>query len=167
MFSDFRHAVRIVRRAPGFTLLVVTVVALGIGATTSIFSIVDGVLLKRLPFPAADRLVAIQSGTSQDTLLAAAFALLVTVLAGVGMYGVLAYSVVQCRREIGTGVAVGVAAAIAVTRVLALRLFGVSASDPLNVAVVCLVLMTVAAAAAYLPARRTSRVDPLVALRAD
>jgi ABC-type antimicrobial peptide transport system permease subunit len=137
-----------------------------IGATTSIFSIVDGVLLKRLPFPAADRLIAMQSGTSQDTLLAAAFALLATVLAGVGIYGVLASSVAQRPREIGIGAAVGVAAAIAVTRVLALLLFGVSAFDPLNFAVVCLVLMPVVAAA-YLPARRATGVDPLVALRAD
>src|SRR3954453_21416686 len=66
MFSDFRHAVRILRQAPGFTLLVVIVLAIGIGATTSIFSIVDGVLLKPLPFPAADRLIAIQSVTRQD-----------------------------------------------------------------------------------------------------
>src|SRR4051812_45030443 len=61
MFSDFRHAVRILRQAPGFTLLVVVVLAIGIGATTSIFSIVDGVLLKPLPFRDPDRLIAIQS----------------------------------------------------------------------------------------------------------
>ncbi|MBW8861554.1 MAG: ABC transporter permease, partial [Acidobacteria bacterium] len=63
MFSDFRHAVRILRQAPGFTLLVVVVLAMGIGATTSIFSVVDGVLLKPLPFPDPDRLIAIQSAT--------------------------------------------------------------------------------------------------------
>jgi putative ABC transport system permease protein len=114
------------------------------------------------------------------------------VLAGLGIYGVLAYSVAQRRREIGIrmalgaraadvralvvgqavalgaiGVAAGVAAAIGLTRVLASLLFGVSASDPLTFAGVCMVLLIVVGAAAYLPARRATRVDPLVALRAD
>jgi putative ABC transport system permease protein len=124
--------------------------------------------------------------------LAAAFAMLATVLAGLGIYSVLAYSVAQRRREIGirlalgaraadvrslivgqamtlgaAGVVVGVAASIALTRVLASLLFGVSAADPLTFAVVCMVLLIVVAAAAYLPARRATTVDPLVALRAD
>src|SRR6476660_8997676 len=66
MSTDLRHSVRILRQAPGFTLLVVIVLAIGIGATTSIFSVVDGVLLKPLPFPDADRLIAIQSGLRGD-----------------------------------------------------------------------------------------------------
>ena len=124
--------------------------------------------------------------------LATAFALLATGLAGLGIYGVLAYSVAQRRREIGIrmalgaraadvralvvgqaialggiGVAAGIAAAVVLTRVLASLLFGVSASDPLTFAGVCMVLLIVVGAAAYLPARRATRVDPLVALRAD
>src|SRR5262249_49012583 len=66
MCTDLRHAVRLLLNAPGFTLLVVVVLAVGIGATTSIFSVVNGVLLKPLPFPDADRLVAIQSVTPAD-----------------------------------------------------------------------------------------------------
>ena len=66
MSTDLRHAVRILRQAPGFTLLVVIVLAIGIGATTSIFSVVNGVLLKPLPFPDAGRLIAIQSGLRGD-----------------------------------------------------------------------------------------------------
>jgi len=57
MVSDFRHAVRILRQAPGFTLLVVIVLAIGIGATTSIFSVVNGVLLKSLPYRDPDGIV--------------------------------------------------------------------------------------------------------------
>ena len=65
------------------------------------------------------------------------------------------------------GLGVGLAAALALTRVLASLLFGVSASDPLTFSAVCALLMTVVGAAAYLPARRATHVDPVVALRAD
>jgi len=124
--------------------------------------------------------------------LAGTFAALATLLAGLGIYGVLAYSVAQRRREIGirmalganaadvrwlvvgqaltlggAGVAAGLVGALALTRVLASLLFGVGASDPLTFSLVCLLLMIVVAWAAYVPARRATRVDPLVALRAD
>jgi len=124
--------------------------------------------------------------------LAGTFAGLATLLAGLGIYGVLAYNVAQRRREIGIrmalgaraadvrslvvgqaltlggiGVAAGLAGALALTRVLGSLLFGVGASDPLTFTAVCLLLMIVVASAAYLPARRATRVDPLVALRAD
>src|SRR4051812_6639297 len=61
MFSDLRHSVRLLLKAPGFTVLVVVVLMLGIGANTAIFSIVNGVLLKPLPFADASRLVAIDT----------------------------------------------------------------------------------------------------------
>src|SRR5262249_30180234 len=66
MFTDLRPAGRLLLKAPGFALLVVAVLAIGIGATTSIFSVVNGVLLEPLPFPEADRLIAIQSVTQGD-----------------------------------------------------------------------------------------------------
>jgi ABC-type antimicrobial peptide transport system permease subunit len=65
------------------------------------------------------------------------------------------------------GLAMGIAGALAVTRVLDSLLFGVSASDPLTFATVSAALITVLVLAAYLPARRATRVDPIVALRAD
>src|SRR5262249_2207288 len=124
--------------------------------------------------------------------LAATFAALATLLAGLGIYGVLACSVAQRRREIGIrmalgarpsavrstvvgqalrlggiGIAIGLAGALALTRVLASLLFGVGASDPLTFAAVCVMSMIAVASAAWLPARRATRVDPLVALRAD
>src|SRR5882757_4468069 len=61
MFTDLRHALRLLRAAPGFTIVVVLVLTLGIGANTAIFSIVNGVLLKPLPFADAGRLVAIDT----------------------------------------------------------------------------------------------------------
>jgi putative ABC transport system permease protein len=125
-------------------------------------------------------------------MLAGAFAGLATLLAGLGIYGVLAYGVAQRSREIGirmalgaqasavrslvvsqaiglgaVGLVVGIVAAFAITRVLGSLLFGVSASDPLTFAASCALLLLVVAMAAYLPARRATRVDPMVALRTD
>jgi putative ABC transport system permease protein len=65
------------------------------------------------------------------------------------------------------GVVIGLIAAFAVTRVLSSLLFGVSAADPITFGGVALLLIAVAAAASYLPARRAARVDPLVAMRGD
>ena len=118
------------------------------------------------------------------------FGLLALGLASIGLYGIMAYSVNQRRREIGvrmalgaartsvlrlilrqgmslvlTGAVIGVVAALIVGRLLARMLYGVSASDPISVAGAALVLLVVALLACYLPARRASRLDPLVALR--
>jgi len=125
-------------------------------------------------------------------MLAGAFAAIATLLAGLGIYGVLAYGVAQRRREIGirmalgaqpgdvrrlvmsqaavlgaAGLAAGVASALLLTRTLSSLLFGVTASDPATFGAGCALLMGVVVAAAYLPARRATRVDPMVALRAD
>lgn len=122
----------------------------------------------------------------------AAFAGVALVLAGVGLYSVLAYSVSLRTREIGVrvavgadprsvvrlvvgqglaltliGVAVGLAGAFALTRLMASLVFGVTATDPFTFAAVALLLIAVAAAASYLPARRAARIDPMEALRAE
>jgi putative ABC transport system permease protein len=128
----------------------------------------------------------------QDELImrmAAAFALLATVLAMLGLYGVMAHGVARRTREIGIrialgaapakirsmvmselvwilgfGLGVGIPAALAATRLVESRLFGVHARDATIVAAATLVLALTAAAAAYWPARRASRVDALDAL---
>jgi predicted permease len=122
--------------------------------------------------------------------LASVLGTLGLLLAALGIYGVLSYSVSQRFREIGIRVAlgaqknhvlrlvvgkglqlaifgavVGAAAALLVTRAMSNLLFGVSASDPLTFVAVALGVTFVAALAAYLPARRAMRVDPMVALR--
>ena len=118
------------------------------------------------------------------------FGVLATALAMIGLYGVVSYLVVRRRNEIGirialgaaaadvlrmvlkdglrlviVGVAIGVPATLAVTRLASALLFGVSPADPPTIAAATLVMITVAALASFLPARRASRLDPMVALR--
>ena len=124
--------------------------------------------------------------------LSAAFAVLALVLAAVGIYGVMAYIVAQRTTEIGVrmalgasqgevfnlvvgdglkvtaiGVAIGIAGSILVARSLTTLLFGVSPWDPGTIALTAFVLLAVAAAACFIPARRATRVDPMVALRSE
>jgi hypothetical protein len=124
--------------------------------------------------------------------LLTAFALLALILSGVGLYGVIAYSVTQRTREIGVrvalgadarsvkqlvigggvklaalGVAIGVIAAFATTRLLSSLLYGVSPADPASFVGIAALVVGIALAASYIPARRAVRIDPMEALRAD
>jgi predicted permease len=125
-----------------------------------------------------------------ETSLVALFALCAVLLAMLGLYAVISYSVSQRSREMGVrialgaqradvlglvlgqgtrmaliGVAVGIAAALGLTRLMASQLFSISATDPLTFCGVAILLMPVALLACYIPARRAMRVDPMVALR--
>jgi predicted permease len=126
------------------------------------------------------------------TWLMASFAGIAVLLAAIGVYGVIAYAVRQRTREIGirmaigadprgvvrllvvsslryslAGVVVGVACAVLAARALKAFLFGITSHDPMAFAVACFVLGCVAAAAAWVPARRAGEIDPIVALRAE
>jgi predicted permease len=149
-----------------------------------------------LPLASVRTLDEIQADSMAQTsfaLVMLAIAAIVALLLGsVGIYGVIAYVAMQRTREIGirmalgaqtgdvrrlflrhgllltgAGIAVGIGVALALTRVMSALLFGVSPIDPVTYVAVAASLATVALLATYLPARRASRVDPIVALRAD
>ena len=124
--------------------------------------------------------------------LLVAFGALATALALLGIYGVMSYAVAQRTREIGirmaigarrvdvsrmivtrglattvAGIVVGLAASLFLSRLVANQLFGVRTSDPVTLTTVFMLMSVVAAAAAWIPARRAARVNPVVALRAE
>ena len=135
----------------------------------------------------------VAASLSQERLIArlvSFFGLLALVLACIGLYGVMAHTVVRRTNEIGirmalgadprrilwmvlretlalvfAGIAVGVPAALIAARLISSQLFGVDYADPLTIVLSVTVLTAVAALAGYLPARRAARVDPMVALR--
>ena len=127
-----------------------------------------------------------------DTVLLAGFAMLALVLASIGVYGLIAYSVVQRTREIGVrmaigatsldvlrlvvgqgarlaaaGVAMGLVGAFGASRLARTLLFGVSPADPATFAASALLLLAVGALASLAPALRASRIDPQEAIRAE
>jgi putative ABC transport system permease protein len=152
---------------------------------------------------AVDKDVTLSAVTSMDDVLGASvsqprfssqllgvFAALALLLAAIGLYGLMAYSVTQRRNEIGirmalgatredilklvfrhgsalalAGMGIGLGASMIATRVLSSMLFAVSPTDPQTFVAVALLLAAVALGACYVPARRATKVDPMVALR--
>jgi putative ABC transport system permease protein len=132
------------------------------------------------------------SESSYRTLLLGLLSGVALVLAAVGIYGLLAYTVARRTQEIGlrmalgadrigvlrlvmgqgvrltlAGIGIGIVFSLAITRFLATLLFNVSSTDPLTLGGMAALLLMVALLACWIPARRATRVDPLVALRCE
>jgi ABC-type lipoprotein release transport system permease subunit len=174
LWQDLRYGARMLFKQPGFTLIAVVTLALGIGANTAIFSLVNTVLLRA------------------GAWVAGGFALLALALAGLGLYGVMSYATGQRTRELGIrialgaqgrdvlwlvirqgmmlallGLLLGLAGAWALTRLMTSVLYGVSATDVVTFAGVTLLLALIVLLACWIPARRATKVDPMIALRCD
>ncbi len=145
--QDICYALRLFRRAPGFTAIAIATLALGIGVNTlTRVQTVEDIVARQLAAP------------SQNTALLSAFALLALLLASLGLYGVLSYAVTQRTNEIGVRMALGATSNDILLsfgrRGLALTLAGLAIG----------LVLAVAALACFVPARRASRIDPMAAL---
>ncbi len=163
--QDLRFGARTLLRTPGFTAVAVIALALGIGANTAIFSVVNALLL-------------------------GVFAAVALLLAAVGIYGVMSYAVSRRTHEIGirispgasradvlrmvvrqgmlqalAGTAAGVAGALLLSQLMAKMLYGVRPTDPLTFGGVAIVLGVTSLLATCVPARKATRIEPMVALR--
>ena len=182
-----------------FPLAFMSIAARSAAGAGVVASIVRSELKNIDPEMPLDRIVPMREVLSESvaeprfrTLLLGAFALMAVVLAAVGVYGLISFSVTQRTREIGirvalgaqprqvmmpvvreglglalAGIAVGVAVSLGGTRLLAGFLFGVRPTDPLTYSGVALFLLGVALLATYIPSRRAVRVNPITALRTD
>jgi putative ABC transport system permease protein len=163
--------------------------ALATAVRTAVWAIDPALPISRLQ--TMERVRSNYLGAQQFNLaLVALFGVLALILAGAGLYGVAAYSVAQRRREIGIrmamgaqasdvlrlvlgygtklavlGLALGSLTALVLARLISSLLYGISQHDPITFVGVAVLLVSVAVMASYIPARRATRVDPLVALR--
>jgi putative ABC transport system permease protein len=147
IIKDIHYGIRKLLKRPSYTVIALLTLALGIGANTAIFSLVSTVLLRPLqvPHPAPELGVRIALGAQPREVL--------RLVLRQGLY------------LVGIGLAVGLLGSLALRSLIKGLLFNVQASDPATLISVAVVLIVVALLACWIPARRATKVDPLVALR--
>jgi ABC-type antimicrobial peptide transport system permease subunit len=220
ILSDLRFGLRLLAKTPAFTVVAILSLALGIGANTTVFSLMDAVMLRSLPVQNPEQIVEVATvvnggdpriepaltvydartlqehvGTAlyverMQSITLGLLGLLALVLTAIGIYGVVAYPVAQRTRELGirmalgaqridvlklilfkgltlvaAGSAIGLLACYWLSSFVSSQLYGVAPYDPITLLSVAAILALVALLASYIPARRATRVNPLVALR--
>jgi len=140
MWQDLRYGLRMLAKTPGFTTVAVIALALGIGANSAIFSVMSFFVTRRTH----------EMG--------------IRMALGARRGDVLGLVLRQGMEVALIGVALGLSGAFAMTRALSSLLFSVKATDPITFSGVSLLLALVALAAIYFPARRATKVDPMIAL---
>lgn len=161
--ADLNEAVRQLRKAPGFTATAVITLALGIGATTAIFTLVHQVMLKSLPVNKPEELWRVGDkirccnwgGYTQDND---------------GDFSLFSYEAYKNRGaffQVGSGLGLGIPLAIAAGQLMTRQLFGVSPWDPRMLTIATLLLCAAALLASWIPAARAATVEPMVALRTE
>jgi FtsX-like permease family len=172
LWQDFRYALRSLGQKPGLAAVALLTLALGSGATTVMFTVFNGVLLKPLPYPEPDRLVA--AGVHRYLWCAGIFTqrqrvpeIGVRMALGASAREVMWLVLRQSLGMIFVGIGLGIAAALAAGRLLERLVAGMRPTEPLTFAIMIPVLVVAALFASFVPARRASRVDPMSALRQE
>src|SRR5687767_10927688 len=140
LIKDLRYGLRSLRKRPGFAAIPIITLALGIGANTAIFTLVNAVMLKSLPVSHPEQLVLFSDDASEGTSQAD-----VPKSGEWRLFNYASYQYLQSH--------------------VSSQLFGLSSVNPITLTASAAVLMIAALIAGYLPARRATKVDPLVALR--
>ncbi|MBI1875658.1 MAG: hypothetical protein HYZ58_02270 [Acidobacteria bacterium] len=147
LLKPIRLGLRVLSRYPGMTAVSVLALALGIGLTTTMFSIVYGAMLKGLPFDEPDRIVLVQRNNLAE---------------GLRQMDVSLHDYVDWQRDQLT---LGLVLATFLSRSLAILLFQVEPRDTSIFSTIVVVLVATGLAACLVPARRASHIDPMIALR--
>ena len=163
LLKDLRYGIRNLSKHPGFTAIAVFTVALGVGATTAMFSVVNGVLLKSLPFPESQQLIAMRESSKEVPVMQVSYPNYLDWRAQQTTFMRLILK--QGMTLVGVAVAIGLAGSWMLTRLIKSLLFEVSATDAVAFSLPPVLLIVVALLACFVPARRATKVDPLVALR--
>lgn len=183
--QDLRYAARMPAKAPGFALVAIATLAIGIGLNTAMFSVVHTVLVKPLPYAEPDRLLAIFEANPEKGWLAGAssptnfldwkaqnrtFTAMSAYNEGtVTLTGsdIIRMVLKEAMMTVAIGVVGGLLTAALLTRFLASLVFGIGVHDPITMVAVSLTLVAFALFASYWPARRATQVDPMIALRSE
>jgi predicted lysophospholipase L1 biosynthesis ABC-type transport system permease subunit len=181
LFKNLRFAWRQMRRSPGFAITAILTLALGIGATTAIYTVVYATLLAPMPYPKPNQLVMVwsQFGSSTHNSVSSAdyldwkqlgertHEIGVRMALGADRSHVVTMVLREALILACTGLAIGLVGAWLVERAMQSTLYGIGSIDFSALAAVSAILLAATFLAGYIPARRASRVDPMRALRID